>query len=114
MKGRKVLTLYSLDRGRSKGIVVSNRRAGFGEGEDMAHIDPFSAQLAALVRNMPDEALVELVKNRLVGAPVSTGATVTAPAPAPARRRGRPPRAAAPPAAPAKAPPKKEAAAKRR
>jgi len=82
----------------------------------MATNDPFSAQLAALVRNMPDEALVELVRNRLgavVGAPVSTGATSTATTPAPARRRGRPPRAAAAVAAPAKAPAKKEAPKRR-
>jgi hypothetical protein len=82
----------------------------------MATNDPFSAQLAALVRNMPDEALVELVRGRLggiVGAPVATGAPATAPTPAPARRRGRPPRAAAPPAPPAKAPVKKEAPKRR-
>jgi hypothetical protein len=31
----------------------------------MAKLDPFSAQLVAFVRNMPDEAILELVRNQL-------------------------------------------------
>jgi hypothetical protein len=80
----------------------------------MAQTDLFSTRLAALVRGMTDDALLDLVRNRLgavVGAPVSTGAIATAAAPA--RRRGRPPRAAAAAAAPAKAPAKKEAPKRR-
>jgi hypothetical protein len=83
----------------------------------MAHNDPFSAQLVALVRQMPDDAILALVKNRLdavAGAPVSTGATSTATPSPSGRRRGRPRREAAAAPAPAKAPAKKEAAPKRR
>lgn len=31
----------------------------------MPKLDPFAAQIATLVRNMPDEALLDLVRNRL-------------------------------------------------
>jgi hypothetical protein len=55
----------------------------------MATTDAFSAQIVSLVRNMSDEAILALVKNQL-------GAVAAAvPLVAGARRRGRPPRAAA-------------------
>ncbi len=44
------------------------RRAASGVGEVMA-TDAFSAQIIELVRRMPDEAILELVKNRLGMAP---------------------------------------------
>lgn len=77
----------------------------------MANMDAFSAQLVKLVRAMPDAALLDLVKNQLdkivpgsapLAAAVPSAAAAPAAAPA-ARRRGRPPRAAA--AAPAPAAP---------
>jgi hypothetical protein len=55
----------------------------------MAKLDPFSAQIVRMVREMPDEALLELVRNQLdsvAGMPVSVAASNGAPA-----RRGRPP-----------------------
>lgn len=45
-----------------------HHRVELGEGEDMA-TDAFSAQIVELVRRMPDEAILELVKNRLGMAP---------------------------------------------
>jgi ribosome-binding protein aMBF1 (putative translation factor) len=42
----------------------------------MAKLDPFSAQLVAFVRNMPDEAILELVRNQLaLIAPAASAAT---------------------------------------
>jgi len=71
----------------------------------MATSDAFSAQIVELVRKMPDEAILALVKNQL-GAVAAHAATpvAAAVAAAPVRRRGRPPRAAAA-AAPAPAAP---------
>ena len=58
----------------------------------MANTDAFSAQIVDLVRNMPDEAILALIKNQLGSVTsVSVLSTTT-----PARRRGRPPRAAGP------------------
>jgi hypothetical protein len=65
----------------------------------MATNDAFSAQIVELVRNMPAEAILALVKNQL-GAVAAAAAPLQAAA---TRRRGRPPRAAAA-AAPAAAP----------
>ena len=56
----------------------------------MATNDAFSDQIVALVRQMPAEAILALVKNQLGS--LSVGA---APLQVAARRRGRPPRAAA-------------------
>jgi hypothetical protein len=107
--------LYSLDPPVLKGIVVTIRRAGFGEGEDMSN-EAFEKQIVELVRKMPDDAILALVKDRLGAVATSAAATpalVVAAAAAP-KRRGRPARAAAPapimPAAPA-APAKRAAAA---
>ncbi|MFH1604035.1 MAG: hypothetical protein ABIH03_09015 [Pseudomonadota bacterium] len=52
----------------------------------MAKLDPFTAQIVKLVRNMPDEAILELVRNQLGGV-VAEVAVASAPA-APAKRRG--------------------------
>lgn len=60
----------------------------------MATTDAFSAQIVKLVRNMPDEAILALVKNQL-GAITGTAGLAVAP------RRGRPPRIVAAAAAPA-------------
>jgi hypothetical protein len=80
--------------------------------------DAFEQQIVELVRKMPDQAILALVKDRL-GAVVSTGAAAPSLVEAPAtRRRGRPatrpvvPAAAAP--APARVPAKREAPAKRK
>ena len=53
--------------------------------------DAFSAQIVELVRRMPDEAILELVKNRLGMAPFSAFVPVI---PAPRGRRAQPARAA--------------------
>ena len=63
----------------------------------MAKLDPFSAQIVSLVRSMPDEAILELVRNQLGAIGVS---------PAPAKRAP----AAKAASAPAKAAPKKRRA----
>lgn len=87
--------------------------------------DAFSAQIVELVRKMPDEAILALVKNQLGAVAAHAAAPVAAAvAAAPVRRRGRPPRAAAAPVAapvapapvakPAAAPAKRGAAAKRK
>jgi len=60
----------------------------------MAKLDPFSAQIVNLVRNMPDEAILELVRNQLGVLPGAV-ATDTAVAPAAARRKKRVKRAPA-------------------
>jgi DNA-binding transcriptional ArsR family regulator len=52
----------------------------------MANIDAFSAQIVQLVRSMPDNAILALVKNQL-GALTGDGLVVP-------KRRGRPPRLA--------------------
>ncbi len=70
----------------------------------MAKLDPFSAQIVKLVRNMPDDAILELVRNQLGVLPGSVAAEV-ATAPAPTRRKKRVKRAKAKPVA-------KESAAK--
>jgi hypothetical protein len=70
----------------------------------MANIGAFGAQIVAMVRNMPDEALLDLVKHQL---DVFTGGAPLAPRSA--ARRGRPRSAAV--AAPARAP---KGSAKRR
>ncbi len=60
--------------------------------------DAFEAQIVELVRKMPAEAIIALVKNQLgsvMGAAPSSAAPAAAPA-APAKRRGRPARVAAP------------------
>lgn len=44
----------------------------------MAELDPFSAQIVKLVRNMPDEALLELVRNQLNLTGSSAGARARA------------------------------------
>jgi hypothetical protein len=54
-------------------------------GEDMANIDAFSAQIVRLVRQMPDDAILALVKHQLDT--VVSGAAVP-------RGPGRPPSAA--------------------
>lgn len=59
--------------------------------------DAFSAQIVQLVRNMPDEAILALVKNQL-------GAVASAAGVIPARRPGRPPGRPAAAAAAAPAP----------
>lgn len=84
----------------------------------MADLDAFSASLVQFVRSMPDEALLELVRNQL-GAEAPTGAAPSAapaaPAAAPAAPRSS---AKAPKAAPKKQPagpkkgPKRTSAAK--
>jgi hypothetical protein len=55
------------------------------ERNTMASLDPFSAQIVQLVRNMPDDAILALVRNQL-GA-VTGAAAVVAPM---AKKRGRP------------------------
>jgi hypothetical protein len=57
-----------------------------GEGEYMATTDAFSAQIVELVRKMPDEAILELVKHQLGALGVSPLRRL---APAGSRRRGR-------------------------
>lgn len=78
----------------------------------MATNDAFSAQIVELVRNMPAEAILALVKNQL-GAVAAAAAPLQAAA---TRRRGRPPRAAAAaaPAATPAAPAAKPAASSKR
>lgn len=103
----------------------------------MPKLDPFSAQIVQLVREMPDEAILELVRNKL-GAEGEVVATAAAPATrakttrrkkasskrkaapkkaapkkATAKKRG-PKKAAAKKAAPAKAAPKRKAAPKKK
>jgi hypothetical protein len=74
--------------------------------------DAFEKQIVELVRKMPDDAILALVKDRL-GAVASTAVAAPLVAAAVTRRRGRPARVAAPtPAAPvAPAAPAKRAAA---
>lgn len=77
-------------------------------------MDPFSAEIVALVRRMSDEAILALVRNQLEAVSSLAGGVTFGPA-----RRGRPPGRAAkasPPAAPARgrAPAKKVKAAKAR
>jgi hypothetical protein len=45
----------------------------FGAGVDMARMDAFSAQIVKFVREMPDEALLDLVKQKLGVLGVSAG-----------------------------------------
>ena len=45
----------------------------------MAKLDPFSAQIVTLVRSMPDEALLELVRNQLSVGPSQTSAASSRP-----------------------------------
>ncbi len=56
----------------------------------MAKLDPFSAQIVTLVRNMSDDAILELVRNQLGvehGAATLTVAAAVAPTPQKRRRR---------------------------
>jgi hypothetical protein len=46
----------------------------------MAKLDPFSAQIVTLVRSMPDEALLELVRNQLSVGPSQPSAASSRPA----------------------------------
>jgi len=46
----------------------------------MAKLDPFSAQIVQLVREMPDEAILELVRNKLGSEEEDVAATSSAPA----------------------------------
>ena len=64
----------------------------------MAKLDPFTAQIVKLVRDMPDEAILELVRNQLGG--VAEVAVASAPA-VPAKKRGPKRRRAAAKKAPA-------------
>ena len=68
----------------------------------MAPIDPFSAEIVRLVRNMPDDAILALVKNQLgsgAGAAIATRAAKAVAAAGRGGRRGPKPAAAARPAA---------------
>jgi hypothetical protein len=103
MNERTVPPLYSLDPPVSKGIVVTIRRAGFGEGEDMA-TDAFEQQIVELVRKMPDSAILALVKDKLGQAVASAPAAAPLVAVAATRGRGRPARAAQAPAPVVEAP----------
>jgi ribosomal protein S25 len=56
----------------------------------MAKLDPFSAQIVKLVRNMPADAILELVRNQLGVLPgAAATVSVSAPAPKPVRRKKR-------------------------
>ncbi len=58
----------------------------------MAKLDPFTAQIVKLVRNMPDDAILELVRNQLGaehGVATLTVATPAAPTPTKRRRRSK-------------------------
>ena len=56
----------------------------------MAKLDPFSAQIVKLVRHMPDDAILELVRNQLGVLPGAVPTvSVSAPAPKPVRRKKR-------------------------
>ena len=56
----------------------------------MAKLDPFSAQIVKLVRNMPDDAILELVRNQLGVLPGAAAVvSVAAPAPKAVRRKKR-------------------------
>jgi hypothetical protein len=55
----------------------------------MANTDAFSAQIVKLVRDLPDEAILALIKNQLGSVTSASSLSTAAP-----RRRGRPPRAA--------------------
>src|SRR5262245_12705769 len=48
-------------------------RPGFGPGDDMGNIDAFSAQIVRLVREMPDEAILDLVKHQLGALKIGRG-----------------------------------------
>jgi hypothetical protein len=61
----------------------------------MAKLDPFSAQIVKLVRTMPDDAILELVRNQLGVLPGAVAAvSVAVPASTPVRRKKRVKRAA--------------------
>jgi hypothetical protein len=80
----------------------------------MATTDAFQQQIVRMVREMPDDAILALVKDRLGGVAGSVGAAASPLVEAAAtRRRGRPARAAAAPT-PTKAPARREAPAKRK
>jgi hypothetical protein len=72
-------------------------------------MNPFETQIVDLVRKMPADAILALVKDRLASVATSAAPELTVVAAAATKRRGRPARAAAPtpvmpaaPAAPAK------------
>jgi hypothetical protein len=83
----------------------------------MATTDAFQQQIVKLVRELPDDALLALIKDRL-GAVVPSSLVAAPPAPEPVatRRRGRPARvvAAPPPPPPVKAAPERRAAPAKR
>jgi hypothetical protein len=58
--------------------------------------DAFESQIVELVRKMPAEAIIALVKDRLGSVTGALGAVLPAAPAAPAKRRGRPARVAAP------------------
>jgi len=81
----------------------------------MATTDAFQQQIVRMVREMPDDAILALVKDRLGGVAGSVGAAASPLVEAAAtRRRGRPARAAATPAPTKAAPARREAPAKRK
>jgi hypothetical protein len=81
-------------------------------GDDMANLDRFSAQIVQYVRSLPDEALLELVRQHLgqgngAASPLAVAAKRPGRSPGkPGRPPGRPKKAAAPAPAPAAAAPK--------
>jgi hypothetical protein len=83
----------------------------------MATTDAFQQQIVRMVREMPDDAILALVKDRLGGVAGAVGGAAAA-SPlveaAATRRRGRPARAAATPAPTKAAPARREAPTKRK
>ncbi len=63
-------------------------------------MNAFETQIVDLVRKMPADAILALVKDRLAGVATSAAPELTVVAAAATKRRGRPARVAAPPPAP--------------
>jgi hypothetical protein len=78
----------ALDRAWNDGIVVRDRREMSARGEFMARMDAFSAQLVKFVRQMSDEALLDLVKQKLGVADLARGG-LQSPGPAVRHAPGR-------------------------